>query len=222
MRTAEGWSALLTALVSALLTGPMQWLGLVWTAEQADGSSAFQVLPDAGILVDRRSGSDASQPADRLTIGDDLTILVPAGTTDVAIHGLLARAGELIEASASGLRYRLTASGMHALFDTGTSGPELAGLLAERAGGALPPAVAAAIDSWWDGYGAVRLYDELTVIELADDLLQTELLAATPLAASAIHTFSPRLIAIDPARAEELVTALAGRGYAPRIVEGAQ
>jgi hypothetical protein len=65
----------------------------------------------------------------------------------------------------------------------------------------------------------VRLYDELAVIELNDDLLLAELLAATSLDASLIHTFSPRLVAIDAAKADALVAELTRRGYAPRVVE---
>ena len=219
LRTAEGWSHFLAALVSAILTGPLDWLGLVDVVSRADGSAAFCVRQTAGVLTDRGLAADAADRPGRLTIDDDLGVLVPAGTTDVAVHGLLARAGELIGASADGLRYRLTAAGMHAAFDAGTTGPDLAALLAERAGGALPAPVRTAIDRWWGGYGAIRLYDELTIIELGDDLLQTELLTATPRAAAAIHTFSPRLIAIDPSQAEELVAVLTARGYAPRVVE---
>jgi hypothetical protein len=215
----EGWSRFLSALINAILTGPMQWLGLVEVADREDGPPTFRVLPAAGVLVDRATDGDTIERPSRLTVGDDLTVLVPAGTTDVSVHGLLARAGELIEASAAGLRYRLTAAGVHAVFDTGTTGPALSSLLAERAGGSLPSGVTAAIDRWWEGYGAIRLYDELTLIELGDDLLQRELMAATPLAGSTIHAYSPRLIAIDPAQAEDLIAALTDSGYAPRVVE---
>ena len=103
--------------------------------------------------------------------------------------------------------------------DGGTTGPEFIAFLKQRAGKKLPAAVTAAIEDWWNGYGAIRLYDELTLIECGDDVLLTELLAATSLRASLIHTFSPRLIAIESARTDELVAELTARGYAPRVIE---
>jgi hypothetical protein len=58
------------------------------------------------------------------------------------------------------------------------------------------------------------------VLELNDDLLLAELLASTALESAVVHTFSPRLIAIDSARAEDIIAELADRGYAPRIIDG--
>jgi hypothetical protein len=108
---------------------------------------------------------------------------------------------------------------MQALFDTGTSGPEFVALLSARAGGRLPRVVRATLDRWWQGYGALRLYDDLTVIELGEDILLPELLATTSLPAALLHTFSPRVVAIDPSLADALVAELTARGYAPRVVE---
>ncbi|MDQ2741959.1 MAG: hypothetical protein M3Z66_06630, partial [Chloroflexota bacterium] len=97
----------------------------------------------------------------------------------------------------------------------------LMALLGERAGGTLPEAVQAILERWWESYGAIRLYDEVTLVELGDDLLLRELLAASSLRDSVLHTFSPRLVAIDSARVDELVEELTRLGYTPRVVEEA-
>ncbi len=217
-RTTEDWSRLFAALVPALVGGPLRWLGLVVAIVRSDCSGAFLIRPEMDALTERESTAGPESPAP-VVVRDDLTVLVPARTSDVAIHGQLARAGELIEASGEGLRYRLTAAGLRAVFDAGTTGPEFAKFLSSRAGKKLPAAVTRAIDAWWSGYGAIRLYDELTLIEFGDDVLLTELLAATSLGSSLMHTFSPRLIAIEPARADDLVTEMTARGYAPRVIE---
>jgi hypothetical protein len=218
-RTSEGWSWLFGALVPALIGGPLRWLGLVDAVVRPDRSGAFLVRSEIDNLDRRESAAVEEHPPARIVVTDDLTVLVPARTTDVAIHGRMARSGELIEASGEGLRYRLTAAGMQAAFDGGTTGPEFTRFLTERAGKKPPAAVTTAIDRWWSGYGAVRLYDELTLIEFGDDVLLTELMAATSLGASLIHRFSPRLIAIEPARTDELVAELTARGFAPRVIE---
>lgn len=219
LRTPEGWTRFLAALVATLLTGPLTWLGCVEVIVRPDRTGALRVRRAAGVLAERGDAVESSARSGQIVVDADLSVLVPAGTVDAAVHGLLARAGDLVAASGEGLRYRLTPAGLQALFDAGTTGPEFVRFLAERAGGALPAAVRSTIDRWWSDYGTVRLYDELAVIELNDDVLLTELLAATSLDASLVHTFSPRLIAVDSAKADDLVAELTSRGYAPRVVE---
>ncbi len=51
----------------------------------------------------------------------------------------------------------------------------------------------------------------------ADDHLVDELLVATSLRRHLIHRFSPRLLAIDQAGADELFAELRTRGYMPRV-----
>jgi hypothetical protein len=217
-RTSEDWSRMFSALVPALIGGPLRWLGLVDAVIRPDRSGAFLIRPELDALTERQSSATQEAPA-AILVRDDLTVLVLARSTDVAIHGQLARAGDLIEASGEGLRYRLTSAGMQTVFDSGVTGPEFTKFLSTRASKKLPAAVTKTIDEWWSGYGAIRLYDELTLIEFGDDVLLSELLAATSLDASLLHTFSPRLVAVEPARADDLVAELTARGYAPRVVE---
>jgi hypothetical protein len=66
----------------------------------------------------------------------------------------------------------------------------------------------------------VRLYDDLTLIELADDYLLPELLRVTSLPAAMIHTLSPRLIAVDPQAVDRLVAELTRAGHPPGVFEG--
>jgi hypothetical protein len=216
LRTPEGWSRFLSALVGALLSGPLRWLGLVDAVVRPDRTGAFRARRATEGLVPAEGKRGTSG---RAQIDADLTVLVPAGTADVSIHGRLARAGELVEASAAGLRYRLTAARMQDLFESGMTGPEFARFLTELSGRPVPPEARQTLDGWWSGYGAIRLYDELALLELGDDLLQRELSAATSLGTAIVHVFSPRLIAVDPARVDGLVAELTSRGYAPRVVE---
>ena len=219
LRNDEEWESFVSGLVATILNGPLKWLGLVDIHRSNNGSNDFRVLPVAGILAGREVPSDAGLGRRRAIVHDDMTVAVPAGTTDVSVHSLLARIGELSGALSGGLSYRLTASGFHSAFEAGMTGPDIANLLVEQNGEPLPSVVAEAINRWWQGYGSTRLYDEMCLIELTDDVAQTELLAATPLAASLVHVFSPRLMAIDPSHVDSVVAMLTDRGYAPRVIE---
>lgn len=150
-----------------------------------------------------------------------LTVTVPPGSPDPAIHTILSTIGELQQVSGEGLRYRLTAERLQPVFESGFGGPELVNILASRAGGALPDPVRQTLEHWWESYGSIRLYDDVTLIELGDDVLLRELRATTSLDRALVHTFSPRLIAVDGTMVQDLIAELRRLGHTPRVVEGA-
>jgi len=220
----EDWRRVWAALVRTILTGPMSWLGLIEVGTRHGEPVAFRVRPPAAVLGDRPVPLERPDGAPPLLLEIDPSThmplaTVPPNTLDSGIHTMLTAIGTMTGASPQGLRYRLTAQGVQRAFDSGTSGPQLMAVLGERAGGTLPEAVRAILERWWDSYGAIRLYDEVTLVELGDDLLLRELLAASTLREAVLHTFSPRLVAIDSARVDELVEELTRLGYTPRVVD---
>ena len=218
LSTKEGWPRFLRELVKMIFTGPLTWLGAADAEIRSDQTGTIWIGRAAGWL-NGASEDEPSDQSDRITIGEDLTVLVPVSTNDGSVHGVLSRAGSMIDASVNGRRYQLTRAGLHGLFESGTSGPEFVKMLAVWSGNDVPGEVVRELISWWQGYGAIRLYDELTLIEFGDDVLLPELLSVISLDSALIHTFSPRLIAIDPSKADQLVAELASRGYASRMVE---
>ena len=222
----EDWRRVWAALVRTILTGPMSWLGLIEVGTRHGEPLAFRVHPAAALLGERPAPLERPDDAPPLLLEIDPSthtplVTVPPNTLDSGIHSTLAAIGAMAGASPQGLRYRLTAQGVQRAFDGGASGPQLIALLGERAGGTMPEAVQAILERWWESYGAIRLYDEVTLVELGDDLLLRELLAASSLREAVLHTFSPRLVAIDSARVDELVEELTRLGYTPRVVEEA-
>jgi hypothetical protein len=216
--TPTDWIVLCGSLVAGILAGPLRWLGFVDVQFEKEIPVAFRVRPQAGVLVDRNVPETIEDQA-ALIVRPDLTVLVPAGTSDVAAHSILARAGTIAEVSAAGLRYQLTAERVHALFDTGTTGPELIQFLADHADSPLPDSVRAVVDGWWASYGSIHLYDDLTLVELGDDFLLPELLATTTLRTALVHVFSPRLIAIDPSAVDRIIAEMTRLGHAPRVID---
>lgn len=222
----QDWMIFLKAIVIEILSGPASWLGLVDIDRSANGRDvpAFRVSPLAATLTARDVSDAEAVQSQSLAISDDLTLFIRAGaTSDIApaVLGLLSRSGELIEASSAGLKYQITASGAHLIFHHGMTGDALIAFLEQHSGheATLPPTAVTTIQRWWKAYGAIRLYDELALIELSDDVLLPELLAASALRKSVLHTFSPRLIAVDPGAVDAVVADLTARGYTPRVIE---
>jgi len=220
----QDWRRVWAALVRSILTGPMSWMGLIEVGTHHGEPVAFRVRPSAAGLGERPVTMERVDDAPPLLLEIDPDthtplVTVPPNTPDSGIHTTLAAIGTMAGASPQGLRYRLTAQGVQRAFDSGASGPQLLAVLGERAGNTLPEAVRAIMERWWESYGAIRLYDEVTLVELGDDLLLRELLAASSLGAAVLHTFSPRLVAIDSARVDVMVADLTRLGYTPRVVE---
>jgi hypothetical protein len=71
--------------------------------------------------------------------------------------------------------------------------------------------------TWIQNYGQLHLYEDLTLVELADDYVLQELLVSTSLHENLIYTFSPRLVAIHSHAVESLVQEMEKRGYTPRV-----
>jgi hypothetical protein len=75
------------------------------------------------------------------------------------------------------------------------------------------------LDAWWNSYGNVRLYDDLTLIELDDDILLQELLATSSLPGALVDVLTPRLVAVEPAAVRPLLGEMERLGYTPRVLE---
>lgn len=201
------------AVVTALVAGPLHWLGLADLAGPAAHPTAFRLRPEARLLRGGEMAEEATLAP--VALGPDLEVRVKAGYPDPELRDLLSTAGGLLETSASGFRYQLAPEGARSLFEAGQSADDLLALLGRRAE-SVPAELRATIERWWQLYGGLRLAEGLTLVELSDDHLLDELLVATSLRRHLIHRLTPRLLVIDPAGADDLFAELRGRGYLPR------
>jgi hypothetical protein len=221
-----GWQEIWEQLIQSMLLGPMTWLGLAETSRQPDGTLSFRPRPEVGRLLRESPVEEVLPVESSLSLRVDPStgapdVLVPAGYSDLPIHILLLDIADLAEISSDGLRYRLTRQRAQEAFDEGVTGPDLLRILTERAGGKVPAKVAEVLNAWWKNYGKVRLYDDLTLIELGDDILLQELLATSSLRGSLVDVITPRLAAVEPAAIQTLLGEMERLGYTPRVLEEA-
>ncbi len=80
----------------------------------------------------------------------------------------------------------------------------------------LPAAIHRQMIAWWEAYGQVRLYENVTVIEFGDAYALTEMKAATSLAQHLIAEISPILVLIPVSAVNTLVSELEKAGYTPK------
>ena len=63
----------------------------------------------------------------------------------------------------------------------------------------------------------MHIYDDISLIELADDYALQEILSNTSLREHLIHQFSSRLVAIRADAIDDLVQEMEKRGYTPYV-----
>ena len=86
-------------------------------------------------------------------------------------------------------------------------------------GAAVPESAKRTLSMWSESYGSVRLYDDLTIIEFADDYALRELLNTTSLADHMICQLSSRMVVIDSQAVDALMAEMIKKDYMPKLEE---
>jgi len=218
----EEWDVAQGNFVRAIIEGPLYWLGLVELCRHQSELVALRPLGLADLLWDRRpvavpEARVAIAPEDAISVDTAaMTITVRPSAISVKAHNLLDHIARLEEAAPGRFIYRLSAQAVHETFESGLTLEELLHLWEELLPIPLPKAMRERLASWWASYGHVRLYENLTLIEFADDFTLRELKAGTSLGQHIIAEISPRLVIIPRSSVKPLMEELVQRGYTPK------
>ncbi|MBU0493200.1 MAG: helicase-associated domain-containing protein [Chloroflexi bacterium] len=225
----DEWDLAQGRFIQAVVTGPLYWLGLVELGFHNGRLTAVRPVGLADVVWDRplvlhdQAGPTAEAPAAAVVIDEAaLTVTVEPSSLPGQAHGLLDAIARLTEASPERFVYRLEVKAAHQAFESGRS---LDNLLADWSAlmpEPLPDAFRQRLEAWWAGYGRVRLYDNLSIIELADDYILQELKASTSLGQHLILEISPRLVVIPRAAIEPLMAEMIRKGYTPKQTQDRQ
>jgi hypothetical protein len=145
---------------------------------------------------------------------DAETWRLPPGTGSTELTAICRALGQ---PAGKPFTYRLTNESIERALLAGFAPPAIAAEF-EGANIPLPMATLARIEQAAGRIGRVRVYEELTLIELADDYALKELLAGTSLKKHLVCQLSPRLAVIEPEAADALAKELVEKGYTPRVV----
>jgi len=214
----QNWDDSYRAVLAAFLDTTLRWLGVTEIAYEGKDLVAFRITALGASMLSGSQVSVPTEPVDpnapSITWVDEATIRLRA-TPDAA------RAMPLIRAFADPTRKSLTFGVSNAsiarAFEQGKTVAEIADPLAEL-NAPLPDALRAKMDALAANYGRAHVYEQLTVIELADDLALRELLVGTSLSQFVVHQFSPRLIVVRDENVDDWVNEIIKKGYAPRVI----
>lgn len=221
-KDAEQWDLAQGNFVRAIIERPLYWLGLAELCRRHGELVAFRPLGLADLLWDRQpvvapEAVAAVAPEDAVSVdAAEMTITVRPSAISAKAHSLLDHLAKLETATPWRFVYRLSREAVHEAFESGLTLEDLLRSWEELLAVPLPEVMREKLASWWASYGRVRLYENLTVIEFADDFALRELKASTSLARHIVAEVSPRLVIIPRSSVKPLMEELVQRGYTPK------
>jgi hypothetical protein len=219
--TFEDWQESSGCFVLNVLEGPLYWLGAVQLGYRDGRPVAFRLTPVGSFALHRRSviveQEQKAIPAGAVQLVEDLTVTLVPNQVPTQLHELLHLVGQLETTTPSEFVYRITADGVLRALGQGQTIEHLLGALTRWLGKPPPPSWQRKMVAWSENYGKLHIYEDISLIELADDYALQELLSNTSLRDHLIYEFSPRLIAVQPDSIDDLVNEMEKRGYTPAM-----
>jgi len=226
--TLDDWQQSFGQFIISMLTGPLFWLGVVQLGYASPGDAtgeapdALQITPVGALAFGREAvqvsrASPAALGKPGVEMGEEMTVTLRSSAASSRLHDLLHLVGELQKATPDHFVYQITAGGVQAALEQGESVESITATLAKLTGLEVPAAWEERMRAWSQNHGKFHVYDDLTLVELADDYALLELLANTSLREKIVYQFSPRLLAIHPEAVDMLVQEMEKQGYTPRV-----
>jgi hypothetical protein len=216
----DDWKAFYGIFVEAVLNGPLRWQGLVEIAYQKKKPAAFR-LTEFGAAMLLQSipyqFPSSGSPLPALEYAPDGSLVLHVESAGGELLKLLGLLGEAHLSSNSAIAYQVSPAGAANAFAAGWSYDRVVSILQEAAGAPLPPELSNSLQKWWRDYGSLQIYEDIALMELADDHALNELLASTSLSRYLLYRFNPRLVAVRPEGIELLREEMVKKGYTPKI-----
>ena len=222
------WDLLQGQVIQTVIIGPLRWLGLADVHVKNNQLLAFRLHGLGDLYWDRKetvSHVAAAKPTTPRPPATTIqtkgeTIQVNPATVSHQGHRFLEQIAHLDQAQPGNFVYRLDMGRVHLAFEMGHTLNELQKGWRENLQATIPSPINDRLTHWWQSYGQVRLYEQVSLIELADDYALAELKAVTSLSQHIIAELSPRLVLIPQAAIEPLQAELQKAGYTPKVEEG--
>jgi len=211
------WERAYRPVLAAFLEGPLRWLGAVEVAFKGRNLATFR-LTETGTWLVREEGRPAvalpEKPGEApVTWLDERTFRLHPTPE---LGDLLRIVTRFTTPTNRPYTYCLSNTSIEQAFTQGITPSEIAKAF-QKVGAPLPEATRNHLEDLWSRFGRVHLYENLTVLELADDLALREVLASTDLENHIVHQFSPRLVVIEDSAVDALVKELVKKGYTPKV-----
>jgi hypothetical protein len=215
--------------LARLLRGPLHWWGISDLALSDEGHLlAFRLTPMADLLL---NGIELAERAGERNDAASLLNVLETGELLVSCTSAAWPLIELIEdfAETAGVRnehlcYRLAPRSLAEALSRGQHPTALLQLLQhisenEEQTDTPLTRLLAQVERWTASYGRIRLYTDVSFLEVADALVMRELAATTSVEEQVVEAVSPTRMILKKQGAERIVEDLKRRGQVPLLHE---
>ncbi|WP_136625219.1 hypothetical protein [Dictyobacter kobayashii] len=224
------WQRAELLYLAQLIKGPLHWWGLCDVALSSQGRLlAFRMTGLTNWLLhemppDETEPISTSQASvlDALEFLEDCQVLVPCSSQHWSLIQLFEQCAEATGVERSHLLYRFTPQALSQALSQGYQIARLLEVLRQAVEQSEQPAdygaqLLARLEYWLAGYGRVRIYTGVTVVETIDTTVMRELEATTSLDEHVIRPVSPTMLVVKKVAAERLNDELKRRGQSPLV-----
>ncbi|WP_206156730.1 helicase-associated domain-containing protein [Candidatus Roseilinea sp. NK_OTU-006] len=220
LKVLDEWRLTLGAILEHIIRDSLAWFGAVEARPTPAGRlDAFKITPLGEWFIEGReepppiSVARTSRPIEPIEWLDEYTLRLPPAPDRAALVGVVRRC---TEHGSAPFTYTFTAASIERALSEGLSFADVAAQF-KRARAPLSRTVSNEFKRIAQRHGRVRVYQSLTVLELADDFAARELAASTSLMQYVVYQLSPRTFVLNAEGLDRLIGELLKKGYTPRV-----
>jgi hypothetical protein len=214
----EEWRNSIGKIIERILMESLAWFGAVEVKTQDGALTAFRVTDLGQALISAATALPAtSVPSERaiepIDWVDKFTLRVPPAPDRAAFIGAIRQAADRGDAP---FTYVFTPASIERALQNGVSMDDI-GAQFKLTKVNLPRHISEQFKQIARRFGRIRVYQSLTVLELADDFAARELAASTSLTKRVIYQLSPRAFVLPDDAIDALIEEMQAKGYTPRV-----
>ncbi len=217
----DDWNQTLGRVIEQVIGDSMAWFGAVEAVHEGARLDAFRITEIGAWLICTQDCSlpeevtGARGSAEPIAWREDNTVLFAQPAPERADFIALVR--RIADRGDNSFTYLITPASIERALGDGITLEEVSRKF-KRAGVPLPKQVSEQFKTAARRFGRVRLYQALTVLELADELSAREVLANTSLARHMVYQISPRAFVLHDEAVDALIEEMQAKGYTPRVL----
>jgi hypothetical protein len=222
MNREDEWRNSAGQIIRHIIGDSLTWFGAVEARLNEGALDAFRITELGAALIGGREGAlpalaSLVAPGERrvepIVWLDKHILRVPPAPDRAAFIGLIR---QVTERGAEPFTFVFTPGSIERALAAGVALDDVSAQF-KQIKVALPKSIADQFRLIARRYGRIRVYQQLTVLELADDFAARELAASTSLLKRAIYQLSPRAFALPDDAVDVLIEELQEKGYTPRV-----
>jgi hypothetical protein len=214
----DEWRNSIGKIIERILMESMLWFGAVEVKQQDGALTALRVTGLGQALINNAAElPSVALPSERIIEPiawvDKVTLRVPPAPDRAVFIGAIRQAAERGTAP---FTYTFTPASIERALTNGVSMDDL-GAQFKQMKVTLPRHISEQFKLIARRFGRIRVYQSLTVLELADDFAARELAASTSLLQKVIYQISSRAFVLPDDAVDALIEEMQAKGYTPRV-----